>query len=253
MKNIAIITGASSGFGKDYATEIDRLREVDEIYLLARREEKLIETASLLKFSKPVIYKIDLINEQEILSFSKKISQEKVCVKYLVNNAGFGKVGLFDKIDYDFYSRMIDLNVKAVVSLTHKILPLMSSGSSIINISSAAAFSPLPYFNIYAATKVFVLNFSNALKIELENQGIKVLAVCPGPAETEFFDIQGGVKTRGVNIAKSIEVVKLSLRDLKYNRFMSVYGFDVNILRLISFLLPRNILSRLAGVFKSLK
>lgn len=252
MKKIGIVTGASSGFGKDYAYEIDKRFELDEIWLLARREDRLKEVASNLKRTKGRVVVIDLRNSEEIAQLFENLEDE-ISIEILVNNAGFGKVGEFDSIDLKYYLDMIDLNVKAVVDLTHRALKFMGEGSKIINISSAASFAPLPFFNIYGATKVFVLNFSAALKVEVENRGIDVIAVCPGPAETEFFEVQGGVRTKGVKIARSIDVVNRSFRDLKFKKFISIFGDDVQILRRVSALLPIDLLTRLAGKFKSHK
>ncbi|PIE77623.1 MAG: short-chain dehydrogenase [Candidatus Delongbacteria bacterium] len=252
MKKIAIVTGASSGFGRDYANEIDKNFNLDEIWLVARREERLEEVAQNLTNSKGVVVKADLRRSDEIEKIFDLIDEDTT-IDLLVNNAGFGKVGSFDKIDLESQLDMIDLNVKAVVNLTHRAIKYMKKGSKIINISSAASFAPLPYFNIYGATKVFVLNFSNALKVELEKREIDVIAVCPGPADTEFFEIQGGVKTEGMKVSKSIDVVKKSLRDLKFKKFISVYGTDVNILRVLSAMLPRDILTKLAALFKTKK
>ena len=252
MKRVAIVTGASSGFGRDYANEIDRRFKPDEIWLIARRGDRLREVAENLQFSKGVVIEADLRKSDEIEKIFLRVDEE-IHIEILVNNAGFGKVGNFDDVDLKYYLDMIDLNVKAVVDLTHRSLKYMGEGSKIINISSAAAFSPLPYFNIYAATKVFVLNFSNALKVEVEDRGIDVITVCPGPADTEFFQVQGGAKTKGIKVAKSIDVVNRSFRDLRFKKFISVFGDDVNILRIISGLLPRDLLTRLAGVFKKNK
>ena len=259
-QSIAIITGASSGFGVDYAKEIlKRYNDISEIWLIARREERLkdlslelIEMArDLGKEINPVVIISDLTEKKELLFLKNKINNEKPNIRILINNAGFGKVGNFTDLDIDNMLNMIDLNVKAVVALTHYSLPFMFEKSRIINVASSAAFMPLPFFNIYAATKAFVLNFSYALKFELEKRKISVLAVCPGPAETEFFKIQGSVTTKGAKIAKSIDVVKLSLKDLDERKFISIYGWQMRLVSFLSGIIPRSIMTRLAGKIKT--
>ncbi len=259
--NIAIVTGASSGFGVDYAKEIlKKYRDINEIWLIARREGRLkVLSEELINLRKkigssilPIIIVADLTNKDDLLVLKKKIFNEKPNIKILINNAGFGKVGKFSDLDIDNMLNMIDLNVKAVVALTHYSLPFMKEGSKVINVSSSAAFMPLPFFNIYAATKTFVLNFSYALKVELEKKKIVVIAVSPGPAETEFFEIQGSVSTRGAKIAKSIDVVKLSLKDLDERKFVSVYGWQMKLVNFLSGIIPRSLMTRLAGKVKGI-
>jgi len=258
----AIITGASSGFGVDYAKEIiSRYPEISEIWLIARREDRLKKLSEELKelrktMKSSILINIivaDLTNKDDLLVLKKKIFAEKPNIRILINNAGFGKVGRFVDLDIDNMLNMIDLNVKAVVALTHYSLPFMEKGSKIINVSSSASFMPLPFFNIYAATKTFVLNFSYALKVELEKRNISVIAVCPGPAETEFFEIQGSVTTKGANIAKSIDVVRLSLRDLDERKFVSVYGWQMKLVNFLSGIIPRSIMTRIAGKVKTVE
>ena len=259
--NVAIVTGASSGFGVDYANEIlKKYLDIDEIWLIARREDRLMklstELIDLRKRMKssilPIIIVADLTNKDDLLVLKRKVSTEKPNIKILINNAGFGKVGRFADLDIDNMLNMIDLNVKAVVALTHYCLPFMKESSKVINVSSSAAFMPLPFFNIYAATKAFVLNFSYALKVELEKKKITVIAVSPGPAETEFFEIQGSVSTRGAKIAKSIDVVKLSLKDLDERKFVSVYGWQMKLVNILSGIIPRSIMTRIAGKVKGI-
>jgi short-subunit dehydrogenase len=169
------------------------------------------------------------------VALEKRLAEERPQVEFLVNNAGSGKFGPFDQLGLDEQIKMIELNVTALTYLTRVCLPYMKPGASIIQVASSAAFSPSPYFSIYAATKSFVVSFSDALGHELIAQGIRVLAVCPGPVETEFF----GVAQRNeymkdkVGVAEPAnrslyasphDVVEKALRDLGKGRRHSVFG-----------------------------
>ncbi|HQP71012.1 MAG TPA: SDR family NAD(P)-dependent oxidoreductase, partial [Clostridiales bacterium] len=169
-KRIAVITGASSGFGRLFAAELEKNLDLEEIWLVARREEKLAETASKLERVKGVIITADLSTPEGIEKVVSMAVKENPVIKVLINNAGFGKTEEFIKGDADYYSRMIDVNVKAPVILTKKLIYYMGEGSRILNIASSAAFAPLPYFTVYAATKCFLLNFSYALNHELKSK-----------------------------------------------------------------------------------
>jgi len=250
MKRIAIVTGASSGFGRDYALEIDRKFTIDEIWLIARREERLETLSSGLKNSRGVVIPLDLTDKNDLEKLKLKAIEESPDIKFLINNAGYGKTGAFEDVDIDYTMGMIDLNIKSLVYLTHSLLPFMKKDSNIINVASSAAFSPLPYFNVYAATKTFVKNFSYALREELKEKKINVLAVCPGPAATEFFDVAGDFKKNGIRIASSKRVVRRSFIDLENGYASSVYGVEMGFLRLVSALLPDFLVSFIAGKFK---
>lgn len=248
-KRIAIITGASSGFGRLFAVELEKNLDLEEIWLIARREDKLIETASKLERVKGVIITADLSTPEGIEKIVSKADAEMPVIKVLINNAGFGKTEEFIKGDADYYSRMIDVNIKAPVLLTRKLIRYMGEGSRILNIASSAAFSPLPYFTVYAATKCFLLNFSYALNHELKSKDIYVTAVCPGPAQTEFFTTRSK-NVNGLKLADPQKIVEKALKDMKSKKDISVYGFQMNIARYISKILPRRVLTNFAGQIK---
>ncbi|HQO10691.1 MAG TPA: SDR family NAD(P)-dependent oxidoreductase [Clostridiales bacterium] len=248
-KRIAVITGASSGFGRLFAAELEKNLDLEEIWLVARREEKLAETASKLERVKGVIITADLSTPEGIEKVVSMAVKENPVIKVLINNAGFGKTEEFIKGDADYYSRMIDVNVKAPVILTKKLIYYMGEGSRILNIASSAAFAPLPYFTVYAATKCFLLNFSYALNHELKSKDIYVTAVCPGPAQTEFFTTKSK-KVNGLKLADPQKVVEKALKDMKSKKDISVYGFQMNLARYISKLLPRRVLTNFTGQIK---
>lgn len=187
---IAVITGASSGLGKEYAIALNTRADIDEIWLLARREDKLKEVANLV--SKKVRTVVcDITNEHNINDYVNLLKQENATVQLLINNAGFGKLGMFYEISTDDNAGMIRLNCEALTVMTSVTLPFMHKNSEIINTCSIASFAPNTRMAVYSSTKAFVMSFSRALRSELKPQKINVLAVCPGPMDTEFLNLAG--------------------------------------------------------------
>lgn len=182
---IAVVTGASSGLGLEFARQIDAKRDVDEIWLIARNEKKLEEVASTLH-TPAVPVPADLSNSADIATIAQKISDDDLAIVYLVNAAGFGRFGAWDDISEQDAEGMIDLDCRGLVSMTRACLPSMERDSHIIQIASAAAFVPLPYMNVYAACKAFVLRYTRALRWELHGSGITVTALCPTWVKTGF-------------------------------------------------------------------
>ena len=167
--NIAIVTGASSGMGKDFVRELDAYG-FDEIWAIARREGALCELAREVKTPVRVLA-LDLTERESLGKIEELLEAEKPRVGYLVCAAGYGRFGSFAEVDDDESERMISLNCTSLVRLTYACIGYMDRGSKIIEIASVAAFQPLPYLNIYAATKAFVLSFSEALSFELADRG----------------------------------------------------------------------------------
>lgn len=184
-KNVALVTGATSGLGLEFAHQIDALGEVDEIWLLARNEAKLQEVAKQLK-TPAIAVPCDISNTADIGAVTSELGKDGLNVKYLVNSAGFGRFGAWDDVETADEESMIDLNCKGLVTMTKECLPYMSRGSHIIQIASAAAFVPLPDMNVYAATKAFVLRYTRALRWELHFTGITATALCPTWVKTGF-------------------------------------------------------------------
>lgn len=249
-KKIGIITGASSGFGVEFAKQLDSKLKLDEIWLIARRQKKLEVTAKLLKNSQGIVIQSDLSTSEGIKKIKSILENDQPDVKFLINNAGFGRTEAFIDSDDSYNESMIDLNIKAVVQLTKMVIPYMSIGSFIMNVASSAAYSPLPYFSVYAATKAFVLSYSYSLNEELKSKGISVTAMCPGPASTEFFSSITTNKVNGLKIEDPKLIVRKGVRDLLKRKQVSIYGFEMNFLRFISKLLPRKILAYLSGKVK---
>ena len=192
---IAVVTGASSGIGKEFARQIVRCyRELDELWLIARSTEKLQNLKTELEAGKNInirIYDCDLQREYLYYRLQKDLAKSEPDIRMLVNAAGFGGIGRADKMDVDFQCNMVDVNCQALTRMTLLCLPYMSKGSRLVNVASAAAFAPQPGFVVYAATKSYVYSFSRALGEELREKGIIVTAVCPGPVDTPFFEIAG--------------------------------------------------------------
>ena len=197
----AIITGASSGIGKEFVKKVHQTGEFERIWVIARNREKLLDLEYSLD-EKIVPVCLDLTLEEDLESFKALLSKEKPDIKLLVNNAGFGKFGAYHQIPVEESANMIDLNCKAVVCMSEICLPFMSEGAKIIQVASIAAFQPLPFINVYGATKAFVLNYAIGLDKELKDRNIRVFALCPGWTKTNFFDVAqtnpNDVKTFGV-------------------------------------------------------
>ena len=187
---IAIVTGASSGMGREIARLLAKREEVDQILLIARREDRLRDVAAeIMCHVKTAILPLDLADPSAVSTVAAVLSKEKKRVTWLVNAAGFGQIGCFDELTLKEQTDMLDVNCRALTAMTYTVLPFMRKGAHIVNLASAAAFLPQPRFAVYAASKSYVLSFSRAIGRELRGRGISVTAVCPGPVETEFFDI----------------------------------------------------------------
>lgn len=187
MKNIAIITGASSGIGREFANTISNHGTYDEVWVIARNAARLDALKEEIPF--PVrTFSLDLTDTSFIEKVSSALAEEKPNVKILINCSGFGKFEATDKIPLEDNLGMIDLNCRALTAMTCIVLPYMERGAEIVEIASVAGFQPIPYINVYGATKAYVLSFSRALNREMKSRGIRVLAVCPFWTKTAFFD-----------------------------------------------------------------
>lgn len=189
MKRIAIVSGASSGIGQVFSLTARDNMEFDELWVIARREDRLKELAGKLEGKVKVVpLALDLSAAESIQFMKQKLSMENVEVALLINAAGFGKFQAVEYVPMETADKMLDLNCKALMDMCYICLPYMKSGSKILNVSSVAAFQPVPYQCEYAATKAFVLSFSRGLWKELRKKGISVTALCPYWTKTEFFN-----------------------------------------------------------------
>ena len=196
-KRIAIVSGGSGGLGKEYANLLNaEYPQCDEYWLLGRRQDKL--DAACAEIPKANGIRIDLTCKEDMAKFNALLVSQKPDICLLINNAGCGYLGAFDQSKPEEQERTVQLDVAAFTMLTHACLPYMSQGAQIICISSIAGFVPNINMAVYSASKSYVLAFCRALREELKPRGINVLAVCPGPMETEFLSIgriKGNSKT----------------------------------------------------------
>ena len=243
---IAVITGASSGMGREFVLKLDRSQEFDEIWVIARRKERLEELVGKVR-AKLVLIALDLTDQRAYDQYAEKLKLEKPDVRVLVNGSGFGVFKPFMEISLDEQLRMIDLNDKALVSMTYLTIPYMNQGSCIYQLGSLSSFQPVPYINVYGATKAFVLSFSRALNVELKSKGIHVMAVCPGWVKTEFFDhaVQDDTITYYNRYYTAEQVVRRALSDMKKGRDVSICGFPVRVQVLATKLLPHRLVMKI--------
>ena len=245
---IAIVTGASSGMGKEFVLQLTKYVSVDAIWVIARR----LDALEALQEQCPVNIRpisLDLCQSESFDSFAALLEQEKPDVKLLVNAAGFGKFGSYAKIPLAQELRMIDLNCKALVAMTRLTLPYMRAGSHILQLDSLSAFQPVPYITTYGATKAFVLSYTRAMNAELKSAGIRMMAMNPGWVKTEFFN--HAMQTNGNEVQyfnhlyEAKDVVATGLKDLyKTKKDVSVHGFPIrNQVRLVK-LLPHSIVMK---------
>ena len=250
MKNICVITGASSGIGKEFFISLakDKDFSFDEIWVIARGEDKLKELAALTSIPvRPIA--LDLSDESSYETYKKLLETEEPNISLFVNCSGYGKFESVEKVGYEANLNMIDLNVKGTVAMDYLSLKYMSRGSGIINIASVAAYQPIPYINTYGATKSFVLNFTRALSMEVRDRGIKVLAVCPFWTKTLFFD--RAVKSEADPVVKKYvamyeptDIVKRAMRDYKKGKSVSLFGFMTKLQLLGVKLMPVGLVMR---------
>ena len=242
---IAIVTGASSGMGKEFVLQLRQYVSVDEIWVIARRVDALKNLQELVTVPvRPV--PLDLCKEESFRVYADLLAAEQPDVKLLVNAAGFGKFGSFENMTLEEECRMVDLNAKALLAMTRLTLPYMHPGSHILQLDSLSAFQPVPYITTYGATKAFVLSYSRAMNRELKSKGIRMMAMNPAWVKTEFFDHAFQTNQSEVQyfnyIYEAKDVVATGLRDLyKTRKDVSVHGLPVKFQVLLVKLLPHSL------------
>lgn len=238
----AIVSGASSGMGKELVLQLAASADPPkEIWIIARNLAKL--TAVKNAVSVPVrIVQADLTQMEDIAKIKELLAKEKPKVSLLANVSGIARFGMPRQISESDLMSMVNLNVRSVVAMTDIVLPYMESGGSILEWASVAAFQPLPGMNVYAASKAFVLSYSRALNNELKSRGVSVTAVCPGWTKTPFLtgaEKHGqGAVTHFMFPCDPVKVVRKALRDALKHRSMSVYGLPFNLQWFFSKILP---------------
>ena len=241
-KKIAIVTGASSGLGREFVKQISKSRALDEIWVIARRKDRLEEVRKLSKVAlRPIA--LDLTEKSAFDVLRHALEAENPDVRFLVNAAGVGKIGLTRELTVQENDQMIDLNCRAAVDTTLTVLPYMSRGSELINICSVAGFQPLTGLNTYAATKAFLLNWTKALHHELLLSGIRVTALCPyWVKDTEFIPVAKDTGKTSINnfyfAGHAKYIVREALRASRLNLWVCSPGMVAKAERLISWVLP---------------
>lgn len=186
----AIITGASSGLGREFARQLtDVFPDIECCWLIARREDRLEEAAREMVGVETVCLPLDLCDTASFAALREKLAAEKPEVRLLINNAGCGYLGLMGEVPTGTQTRMVDLNLRAMTAVTNEVIPYMPAGAHILNTSSIASFCPTPRMTVYGATKAYVSSFTVGLSEELRRREISVTAVCPGPMKTEFLEV----------------------------------------------------------------
>lgn len=239
---IAIVTGASSGMGREFALQLGNFVAVEEIWAIARRTDALEELKK--EISIPVrVLPLDLCEEGSFQTLKDILETEKPDVKLLVNAAGFGYFGAYHKVSMEQEARMIDLNCKALLLMTRLVLTYMNPGSHILQLDSLSAFQPVPYITTYGATKAFVLSYSRAMNRELKGRGIRMMTMNPGWVKTEFFRrafrTNDGEVQYFDRLYEARDVVATGLKDLYHSKKdSSIHGLPVKLQVLLVKIVP---------------
>lgn len=249
MKKIAIVTGASSGIGKQFFLSLnDRKDGLDEIWVIARSESKLEELRSLTDLPLRV-FPLDLSAQNATSTIQKVFEEEQPAIQYLICASGFGRFNAVADDEAAVLENMVDLNCRSIVGITRAAFPYMAKGGTMILIASMAALQPIPYIATYGATKAFVLSYGRALNKELRSaKGARCLCVCPFWTQTAFFDRANAEKTivkKYVVMYKPEQIVKRAWKDLKKkNRDVSIHGATARGQALLVKVLPHRIVMR---------
>lgn len=248
MKHIAVITGASSGMGREFVRQLDG--KFDEIWGIALEKDGLEKVKEEIKTPfKPLA--LDLTVDESFTTYLNLLQSEEIVVDWLVNASGFGKFGRYDEIDVNTSANMVDLNCKATLKMTELTLPYMQKGGRIVNIASVAGFQPIPYIATYGATKAFVISYSRALNQELKPRGIIITTVCPFWTKTAFFDRALKTKAKNEVVSKYVvmydpkKVVATAIKHTIKGKEMSIYGFIARSQVRLVHLLPKKAVMRI--------
>jgi uncharacterized protein len=248
--NTTLITGASSGIGAAFARKLAARGR--NVLLVARSEDKLITLCNELGRVSGVrahSIALDLLQPESPAQLFEETQRRELVVDMLVNNAGFGSMGDFEKLDLKRELEMIDLNVKSLIELTHRFLQPMRERKqgTIINVASTAGFQAVPYMATYAATKAFVLSFSEALWEENREFGVHVMALCPGVTDTNFFAASKMDRPPMRTIQTPEEVVETALRALRHHKPSVISGWTNWLAVEAERLVPRSFVTKIAG------
>lgn len=235
-KEIAIITGATGGLGREFTRQL--IEEMDEIWAIGRKRDKLTELTQEFG-SKIKSFSIDLSKVSNLDEIQDCLSHEDYYVKYLINNAGSGRMASSVSFSAQEIESHISTHDTAMAVLCNICIPYMAQGSHIINVASQSAFQPVAYINLYAASKAFCYSYSRALNMELKDKGIVVTVACPGWIKTELLQTQmNGHPVQFPHLAKPEDVVRKAIKDAKKGKDMSVYSAYVKRMQFYSKVYP---------------
>lgn len=242
-----LITGASSGIGVGFAHAF--AREGAQLILTARRVDRLEALAAELRdrFAVSVlVLPSDLSGPDGVHSLLDRLKEMDMQVDILINNAGFGYQGSFEAAEPSLYEDMMYLNMMALTTLTRALAPAMRQRGygGVLNVASMAGVTPIPYFSVYAATKAYVLSLTEALWKEYLNTGVRMVTLCPGPVDTEFFEVSGydpakSAATRGIQSVR--EVVDTAMKALRKNQPFVPTSLLLKVLAIFQRFIPRKL------------
>lgn len=251
MKKLALVTGASSGIGRELA--YIHAENGHDVIVVARSEDKLNDLKQQLEkqFDCNVfVIAADLTSKEALENLFSQVDNLKRPINFLINNAGFGDFGEFLSSDIKFQEDMIELNVTALTKITRYFLPrLVETNGKILNIASVAAFQPGPMMSVYFATKAYVLSFSEALHQELKSKNVSVTVFCPGPTQSGFMDYSGMGESKlvkGRKLPSSKTVALYGYKAMMKGHSVVIHGFTYRLLTFFIRLMPRNLVASLA-------
>ena len=233
--------------GREFAVKLEAQKNFDEIWVIARRADRLEELKGVLGDKvRPI--SLDLTDSESLEKYKAMLEAEKPEIDVLVNASGYGKFGAFEELPLDEQLGMLDLNAKALTAVTYLSMPYLKKGSEVYQIASLSSFQPVPYLGVYGATKAYVLSFTRAINAEIRKKGIKMMAVCPGWVKTEFFEravVKEGVITYFNQFFTSEQIVKRAMRDMKKGKDVSVCGPKIRAQVLLTKLLHHRAVMRI--------
>lgn len=246
----AVVTGASSGIGEVFARRL-AARGLD-LVLVARLADRLERLAAEIRSSgrRVEVIPVDLARPEADAALAQEVARRGLEVTWLVNNAGFGFQGALADLEPARQAEMIQVNVTALAALTRRFLPpMLARGAGVIlNVASTASFQPVPYFATYAATKAFVRSYSEALSEEVEERGVRVVCLCPGPTETEFFEAAGmTAKFEGARMLPVEAVAEAGLRGVDAGRRVVIPGVSNAAVAHLTRFIPGRLVTRLGA------
>lgn len=245
-----LITGASSGIGEEFARQYAAKRH--RLILTARSEDKLQKLSDELQQTYQTEIKIipmDLSKSDSAEKLFEECDRQSLNVNFLINNAGIGLIGKFDEFKLEQIEEMLNLNILTLTKLIYLFLPqLKKSRGTIINLASQIAFSPGPYMASYAASKAYVLHFTEAIRNEYEKEGIQIMALCPGPTYTEFFErAHAAPEDIEFKFRFPKDVVEEAMEGIEKNRAISIVGWENKLMVFLLRFMPRSLATKLSS------